>query len=102
MLTPAHVELYCKIKSDPFRHAGFRVDSALIFCQQVEARLDRFSECTRRLILLRGMGYTQSEIAMLNGFSVRRVVRQCERVKRIAFGELHAAMERAVEGESAT
>ena len=32
MLTPAHIDLYVKMKSDPVTHVGYRVDAALIFC----------------------------------------------------------------------
>jgi hypothetical protein len=88
MLTPAHVDLYCRIKSSPYNHYGYRVDEALIFCQQIERRLEKLDEESRTAIVLQGLGYNQEEIARMDGVSHRTMVRMIGEANKVVFAEL--------------
>lgn len=88
MLTPAHVELYCRVRSDPFRRAGFRIDEAVIFCERVERGLAKLDDIGQLAVVLQGMGYTQAEIAERAGISLRTASRRMPLANATMFAEL--------------
>lgn len=92
MLTPEHIELYCRIKSDPFRHAGLRIDAAVIFCEIVEQRLAKLDVMDRVAIVLRACGYSQREIADQTGQSVGGLFRRLKVADNVVFAELFEAL----------
>lgn len=94
MLTPSHIEMYCRIKSDPFRLAGFRVDGALIFCEQVEQRLSKLDGYDALVLVMQGCGYSQKEIAKMANLSLSTVVRRCRESNNVIFEEISEALGR--------
>lgn len=88
MLTPAHIDLYCRIKSSPFRQAGYRVDDALIYCEMIEKRMAKLDETQRTILVLQGIGFTQGEIAKMANMSLRAIVRRNTDANRLLFAEL--------------
>lgn len=76
MLTPAHVDLYCRIKSSPFSNAGYTTESAIIYCDLIERRLSKLDDATCEFMLLAAMGYTHQEIAALMHVSLRTLARR--------------------------
>ena len=93
MLTPAHVDLYVKMRADPVTHAGYRVDAALIFCEYVEILLGKLDAGEREIVLLRSYGYTQAEIAAMRHTSLRTQSRDCLEIDRKLFAEFIAGLE---------
>lgn len=87
MLTPAHVELYCRMQADPAYRAGYRVDAAVAFCEQVEHRLARLSTAEQETVVLQAIGYTQAEMAERSGCSLRTMQRRVEQTNAAAYGE---------------
>jgi hypothetical protein len=88
MLTPAHVELYCKIRADRAYCAGYRVDAAVVSCEQVERRLRGLAVRQQQMLLLEAMGWSQLDMAQALGFSLRTVGRTVKLARRAAYGEL--------------
>ena len=92
MLTPAHVDLYVKMKADSVTHAGYRVDAALIFMEFVEIMLGKLNAHEREIVLLRSYGYTQDELAKQDGASLRTMARQCVAIDGKLFAEFIAGL----------
>jgi hypothetical protein len=76
MLTPAHLEIYVKIKSDPHRRLGFRIDDSIAFCELVDRRLAKLNSLERNVLFMRAYGYTQVEVAEYFGVSLRTMNRR--------------------------
>ncbi len=92
MLTPAHVDLYVKMRADPVTHAGYRVDAALIFCEYVEILLGKLDAGEREIVLLRSYGYTQEEIADRQNVCVDTISRHVGHIDRTLFEEFIAGL----------
>ena len=93
MLTPAHIDLYVKMKSDPVTHVGYRVDAALIFCEFVEIMLGKLDAGEREIVLLRSYGYTQAEIAAMRNVSVKTISRRNLDIDDKLYAEFRAGLE---------
>lgn len=87
MLTPAHIERYCVIRADSFRHGGCSAEELVIFCEQVERRLEKLDGQSKSLLMMQGMGYTQREIGVAIGMSLRTVSRKCRCLNRAVFAD---------------
>lgn len=94
MLTPAHIDLYVKMKADPVTHAGYRVDAALIFCEFVEIMLCKLDAREREIVLLRSYGYSQEEIAEMRSVSLKTISREYGDIDQKVFAEFSEMLSR--------
>lgn len=68
------------------------MEDAVIFCEKVEKRLSTLDETAQRIVLDQAYGYSQAEIAVKLGCSLRTMSRKSQIVNAIVFAELTHAL----------
>ncbi len=75
MLLPADVEQYWRIRNNPFHRDGFRMEDAIVYCDEIRHELARLDERSQFILQAEAAGFTQREMAAICGVPWRTMVR---------------------------
>lgn len=92
MLTPAHLDKYCRIRNGQQVLGIWSPEAYVEFCEAVEHRLSVLCARDRTMLLMAASGYTQKDISRQLKMGLRTVNREMQRINRKMFGEYSAAL----------
>ncbi len=83
ILSPDIIRYYGRVRQNPYRRAGLRLDRAIEFCDDIAKELDKLSELQRDILFGMAMGYTQKEISIQLGIPTRTMVRRIADMRQL-------------------
>lgn len=76
MLRTEDIEIYWRVRNNPYRRNGMRLEDAIIFCDLVDHAMKALTEREQMVLRYYAAGYTANEVAAEMGLSLRTVTRQ--------------------------
>lgn len=75
MLTPEDIEMYWRVKNNPYRRNGMRFEQAIVFCDEVQHELAKLDGRAQFILQAKAAGYGETAMAEMCGVSVRTMSR---------------------------
>jgi hypothetical protein len=75
ILTPEDIELYWRVKNNPYRRNRLSFEKAIIFCDTVQHELAKLDGRSQFILQAKAAGYGEQTMAQMCGVSLRTMSR---------------------------